>query len=298
MMKNHQQLSILLILSLSILLNSGCKTQADIQRERTVENLNQQVVQSQKSNVSVNMKIQNLEEQIQKLTGMIEDSNFTVTSLKKENSSLKDKLQNIEESQRALNDANKLLNDKLNQQTQYLENVLSTLNQLTQDSDQKKQKKKSDSNELNSKRLIPEAVDLNQKNSQDNHSEDEDADELKISTENGIAKFKANKISESKTIFLKILENKNSKKSAKESALYYLGQIEYKNKNFEDAKIYFSRLFAEYGQSKLLPSTLLLLAKTFLELKEKTEAELTINELKNRFPNSKEYKSASKLKIK
>jgi TolA-binding protein len=48
--------------------------------------------------------------------------------------------------------------------------------------------------------------------------------------------------------------------------------------------------------STYAPSALYNLAKTFMELKSKEEAKLTIDELVSRFPKSKEAAKAQKLK--
>jgi len=254
-----------------ILVNQGCKTQADIQRDRTVETLNQQIVSNQKSNANSNLRLQTIEEQVQKLTGMLDEAQFKNTEGKKEYQVLQEKLATMEENDRKQNEAIRLLSERVAEQTKYLEEVIKSLNTL---SDQKPRAEKK--SEL--------LVGVDSKN--------------EISVQEGIRLYKAKSYDDAKEIFSQLVDNKKTKRKDKERSLQYLGLIEFKKKNFEEAKVYFSRLFSDYPESSYNATGLLFLARSFNELKQKEEAKFTLDELLTRFPNSSEAKEASKLKTK
>lgn len=269
-----------LVLSLVILMAQGCKTQADIQRERTVETLNQQLVQNQKSSANSNLRLQAIEEQVQKLTGLVEETQQRKQESDKENLSLKDKVNMLEENNRKQNEAIRMLAEKVAEQTKYLEDVLKTLNSLSEQKSEPKKETKQKGNDL--------SVGV----------EDKDFDANAGGFQAAVGLYKTKNYEDAKSVFLDLVDDKKTKRKEKEGSLQYLGLIEYKKKNYDEAKVYFSRLFSEYPKSTYNATGLLYLARTFSELKQKAEASMTLEELLTRFPNSKEAKEGAKLKAK
>ncbi len=251
-----------LSLIVCFILVTGCKTQEDIRRDKTVDNINEQLTQTQKSTAGTNTRFQNLEEQVSHLSGTLEEVNHGRTQDQKDLANLKERLALIEETNQKQTEFIKGLNDKLHEQSTYIEQVIKSLNGISEHADKKNTTKDSSD---------------------------------QVTLKNGLVKFKAKDYEAAKSIFEKILENKKLKKKEKAIALHSLGLIEFQNKNFEEAKIYFSRIFTEIPESSLAPSALLNLAKSFLQLKSKDEAKQTIDELVSRYPDSKEAAKAKKL---
>lgn len=270
----------LFMISLLVLTFQGCKTQADIQRERTVETINQQLVQSQKTNANANLRLQAIEEQVQRLTGMVDETQQKRNETDKENVSLKEKVSMLEENNRKQNEAIRMLAEKVAEQTKYLEEVVKTLNNLSEQKPETKKESKNRGNELSV------GVD------------DKDSDANAGGFQAAVGLYKSKNYADAKSIFLDLLEDKKTKRKEKEGSLQYLGLIEYRSKNYEEAKVYFSRLFSEYPKSTYNATGLLYLARTFSELKQKSEAQMTLEELITRFPDSKEAKEGAKLKTK
>ena len=268
-----KRLQLLLILSLVIVL-PACKTQEDIRREKTVENLNEQVAQTQKSTANASSRFVTIEEEMSKLSGKIEESSHNRQQEIKENAFIKERLSNLEETNKKQTEFMKALNEKVQEQSKYIEQVIASLSSLTEQKEQVKKKA--------SQKEVNEGSDS--------------ADE--VSLKNAISKYKSQDLDGSKEMFLTILGNKKTKKKDKESATYYLGMIEYKGKNFEEAKVYFSKLFSENPDSAFGASTLLNLARSFLQLKSKEEAVQSLDELITRYPKSKEAQEGAKLKSK
>lgn len=270
----------LIALSLMILATQGCKTQADIQRERTVETINQQLVQNQKTNANSNLRLQAIEEQVQRLTGLVEDTQQKKNETDKENVSLKDKVSMLEENNRKQNEAIRMLAEKVAEQTKYLEDVVKALNTMSEQKSEPRKEVKQKGNDL--------SVGV----------EDKDSGASAGGFQAAVGLYKAKNYEDAKSIFADLLDDKKTKRKEKEGSLQYLGLIEYRKKNYEEAKVYFSRLFSEYPKSTYNATGLLYLARTFSELKQKNEASMTLDELISRFPDSKEAKEGTKLKAK
>lgn len=252
-----------LIFILSLLILASCKTQEDIRREKTVENINEQLAQTQKSTANASNRFQNLEEQVSRMSGTVEEVAHTRAQDQKEIAALKDRAALLEETTKKQMEIIRALNEKVHEQTKYLEQVTKSLSGMSEQSERKAAPK--------------ETV----------KEEKED-----VTLSNGLQKYKAKNYESAKAILEKLIENKKLKKKDKGAALQALGLIEYKTKNYEEAKIYFSRIFTEMPDSAFAPAALLNLAKTFAKLNSKAEAKQTVEELLSRFPKSKEAKEA------
>ncbi len=268
-----KRLSPVLLLSLVFAL-SACKTQEDIRREKTVESLNEQVAQTQKSTANASARFTAIEEQMNRLQGQLEESSHNKQQEIKDAALLKERLQNLEETNKKQTEAIRSLNDKVQEQSKYIDQVIKSLSVL---SEQKEKEQASASKKKESK---------------------EENSEAPATVKGAISKYKAKDLEGAKVSFQTILDGKKVKKKDKEASYFYLGMIEYKNKNYEEAKVYFSKLFTEFPDSSYAPSTLLNLAKTFAQLKSKEEAAQTLDELLSRFPKSKEASEGAKLKAK
>jgi TolA-binding protein len=266
-----KRLSLLLALSL-LLTFTACKTQEDIRREKTVDNLNEQVAQSQKSTANANARFTAIEEQLAKVTGQLEETNHGKLQDSKENTTLKERIATLEETNKKQNEYLRGLNEKLQEQSKYIEQVIKSLATLMEQKERVEAPKKKESKE--------------------------DSNDEPASVKAGIAKYKAKDFEGAKDDFLAVLQNKKVKKKDKEACYNYLGMIEYKSKKYEEANVYFSKLFSEYPDSAFAASALLNLAKSFIQVKSKEEARQSLDELITRFPKSKEAVEGAKLKAK
>jgi TolA-binding protein len=268
-MKRLQLISLLVIVAAL----SSCKTQEDIRRDKTVESLNEQVAQTAKNNANASSRFTAIEEQLARLQGQVEENGHNKQQDIKDAALLKERISNLEETNKKQNEYIRALNDKLQDQSKYIEQVLKTLTTLTE----QKEKEQAAPKKKESK---------------------EEASDEPATVKGGIAQYKAKDLEGAKETLLTALEAKKVKKKDKEAANYYLGMIEYKSKNYESAKVYFSKLFTENPDSTYAPGALLNLAKTFMQLKSKEEARQSIDELISRFPKSKEAQEGAKLKAK
>lgn len=262
------------VLLLAVLVSlTACKTQEDIRREKTVEVLNEQVAQTQKSTANANARFTALEEQLAKLNGQLEEASHNRQNESKEAASLKERLLSLEETNKKQTEYMKALNEKLQEQSAYIESVNKALASL---SEQKEKEKEQESKKKESKKSESSSDDT--------------------SVKAGIAAYKSSDLEHAEDILSAALDNKKIKKKEKEAALHYLGMIKYKTKNFDEAQVYFSKLISENSESSYAPSALLNLARTFGQLKKKDEALQSVELLLEKFPKSKEAAEGAKFK--
>lgn len=257
-----------LVAILVTLVAFGCKTQEDIRREKTLEVADQQ---TQKLSANTNLRFQALEEKISQLTGQMEEvQHSNEKSVQVEIKALKQKVADLQrdlEQQKALNDA---LAEKMNEQTQYIEQVVKELSRFS------------------GKKTSSPAID----------TVSDDVPKEDITVKNGISKYENKDFDTAKLIFQSLLDNKKTKKKDKEACLNYLGLIEYREKNYQNAKVFFSRIYTDNPQSKYAAASLLYLAKSFAQLNMAEEAKQTLEELESKFPKTKEAQEGEKVKAK
>ncbi len=257
---------------LTLVIFASCKTQEDIRREQTVQNLNTEMQETKKTTASGNSRFQAIEEQLQRMTNQVEESSHNRSQTMKENQALSERLNALEEANKKSAESLQALTEKVNNQSGYIEEVIASLAKLTEKPTSSSSKKKS---------VRPDSV---------------NDEEVPATFDNGLKAFKANDYDQSKIIFMEVAGNKKASKKNREGATHYLGMIELKNKNYDAAKVHFSKVFSDNPNSVFAPMALLNLGKTFKATKSKDEANMTFEELISRFPKSKEATEATKLK--
>tara|TARA_R110002049_G_scaffold258672_3_gene434438 strand:- start:222 stop:968 length:747 start_codon:yes stop_codon:yes gene_type:complete len=235
---------------LSVFVLSGCKTQEEIKREQLVDNLGVQMVQSQKLVADTTVTIQNLEERIGSLNGKLDelDHNSQIQ--------LQTQVDNLNQRITLLEESNKALQAKTEEQSKYLQEVLGTLKNM--------------SNGGGSKKKLSDY-------------------------EQAMQDYGKGRYSTAKPILVKLLSENKIKGSRQARIIHNLGMISYMDKTYDKALVYFSRLFTDHEKSGYNKNGLLFLARTFEKLDQKEQAKQTLNELINRFPKAKQVKTAKEM---
>lgn len=265
----------MLICALMLVTFAGCKTQEDIRREQTVQNLNSEIQETKKTAASGNSRFQAIEEQLQRMTGQVEEANHNRAQSIKDNQQLAERIAALEEANKKSVEYLKALTEKVNNQSGYIEEVIASLAKLSEKPAPSSSKKKA---------VNPDSVSI------------DDHEEVPATFDNGLKAFRAKEYDESKAIFMEVADNKKASKKNREGATHYLGMIELRAKNYDAAKVHFSKVFSDNPNSSFAPMALLNLGKTFTATKSKEEANMTFDELISRFPKSKEATEAAKLK--
>jgi TolA-binding protein len=266
----------LFICTLLLVFVFGCKTQEDIRREQTVYNLNEEVQQTKKTTATGNSRLTEIEERLNNLNGQIEEVNHSKKKSTDENRQLNERITALEESNKKQVEYLKALTEKVNNQSGYIEEVIESLAKIAKSSPQPTQNSKKKKNEV-----IDEGVTI--------------SDDVPATFKNGYEKYQEKDYQTAKDIFLQVSNNKKNNKKNREGSTHFLGMIELKDKNYESAKVYFSKLVSESPTSSYAPAAMLQLGKTFNLLKSNEEATMTFELLISSYPDSKEASEAKKL---
>jgi TolA-binding protein len=250
------------IFSLIILSSSCIKTADQVNREKRVDMMSEQLTDSQTLITDMVSQLKDMQSQLDKMNGRIEEmehkqKQFDPAAVFKlsENFTL---LQSQKESE---NNQLLLIQTELKEQRAFLEKVTASLNNIGQNQTKNpKVKKKSAKEELN------QALSL--------------------------VKNKA--YEEAKPQLLGLLDNQELSAGDVNKALHGLGQIEFNSKNFDQALVYFSKIYTKYPKATLAPSSLLFIGKALQKLGKKDEAKEAFAKLTEDYPSAKESKEAKK----
>ena len=259
----------LLLLFIPLFLLS-CTTSEDIRRDRKIEELDSQLVEAQKLNADMTLKLQEYEEQFKRMMGKIEEVDHSSSQTRNElGKTFSERMKILEEANEVnLKNVSKLqtdinsLNKKINDQDNYIKKVLSSLNKLSKSGNSKKAQKKT-------KKL-------------NNYDQ-------------AMADYKSRKYTAAKPQLEKLLEDKKIKGNKKARVIHNLGMVSYIKKNYTDSLTYFSRLYSEYPKAPYCANGLLYLAKSFLNLKRSDDAKQALNELIAKYPKSRSIKEAKRV---
>ncbi len=114
------------------------------------------------------------------------------------------------------------------------------------------------------------------------------------SYDQAMADYKNNKYKAAKSGMQALLNDKTVTGDRLARIYHNLGMIEFSQKNYQNALVYFSKLFTDFPNASYNPNGLLFLGKSFQELDKKEEAIQAFNELLRKYPKSP---SATKAKV-
>jgi TolA-binding protein len=252
----------LIILTL-LSLQSCLKTTEQLKREQMLDDVQTQVGQSQQSNAELSLQIRDLQEKLAATTGKIEELNYA--------NSENTKFTELENSQNLINQQMKVLtteNEILKKEVQalkkiqaeqadYIKKVLAALNVASGGSTTKP-------TAATTSTLFTEANQL----------------------------FEKSAFKEAKAKYLQTLDENKINAAQKNQVYYNLGFIDYQNKKYNEAIVYFSKIYANYPRSSYAPKALLYIARCFAKLDQKAEAKQSYQELIKNYPDSPQVKYA------
>ena len=248
-----------LIIIASLLTIASCKTQEQIRREKLVNTMSMQLGENQKLSADTIVRIQELEERLNHLQGNIDTKTYEGQEKRQ---SLTERIQALEELQESLNikikeqdDKMTLIQNKLKKQDDLIEEVLSAL-------------KEKGSSAKKTKTLSP--------------------------YEEAMANYKKRNYKLARPQLEKLLEGKLSS-NARPRVIHNLGMISFREKRYDDASTYFSKLFTEHPTSIYNPNGLIHLAKTFKAQGDVEQAKETLNLMLSKFPKHHRVKIAKNL---
>jgi TolA-binding protein len=253
-----------LLLSSSMLLfyAFSCKTAEQIEREQAVERLDTEVKGTLKTNADLVSRIAKLEENLGQVTGQFEEKDYEKRKvLFTEMRKLEAKILILEDSNKSLTESVSKIQASQQEQKQYLEKVLSTLNSMGGSKSSSKSEKKKEQNNS----PYQEAMKL----------------------------YSDGKYAQSKTLLLDLANSEKGNKLAR--VLHNLGMISFMDKKDDEALVYFSKLYSNHPKSDFTPNGLIYMSKTLNRQGKKEEAKAALNEVIKTFPGHKKAKEASDL---
>jgi TolA-binding protein len=264
-MRSSLQIAILLLLP--IILTSCLKTTEQIEREQKVDSLSKELSQSHKTVADLMLQVKELQTKLNGINGQFEEMEYKQSSnqskqideIKKQVSTLTEQLNLIQTENKTLNQKIILIQETLDSQKAFIEKVTQSLGKISEAKTEKEKK-----------------------------SNDED------SFETALGLMKAKKYKKAKDIFLDLIGDKEQPTSIINKSHFQLGLIEFKNQNYDEALVYFSKVYTQYPESSVAPSALFYIGKSFKLMKKNEEANSSFSELIEKFPKAKEVLQAKK----
>ncbi|MFZ4714126.1 MAG: tetratricopeptide repeat protein [Bacteriovoracaceae bacterium] len=266
-MRTSMQLALFALLILS----SAClKTTEQIEREKKVDNLSQELSQSHKTVAELMLQVKDLQSKLNSMNGQFEELDHKQSSnmgkqieeVHKQVTLLQEQVRGVQTENKGLNEKVVQLQENLDSQKAFIEKVTHSLGKMSQVKEEKVEKAK--------------------------------VEETGKTYEDALTLFKEKKIKKAKEIFLNIIDDKSQGAGTINKSHYQLGLIEFKSKKYDEALIHLSKVYTQYPDSSIAPSALLYIGKSFKAMKKDEEANSSFSELMEKYPKAKEATLAKK----
>jgi TolA-binding protein len=249
----------LLLISLSI---SCIKTAEEVQREKRLSSMSEQMKDSQGLLSDMVLQIKDIQGQMNRLNGRVEESehrnkDVNTDSIKKMNESMA----LIKSQQDNLQTQLNAIQNEMKEQRSFIEKVTASLSSHNTSSNagSKVQKK-------NAKNELQEALDL----------------------------IKKNDYAQAKHDLEGLINHPELTPGEQNKVLFGLGKAEYFLRNHEKALAYFSRIYTKFPKASLAAPSLLFIGRCLQKMNKKDEGKQAFQNLIKDYPDSKEAKEAKK----
>jgi len=241
----------LLVMSLALLTLGGClKTAEQVKREQRIDNMSQQLSDSQNIVADLTVMLKNLQSQIDTLSGQIEE---------------------LQQSQKELKAADlKGMSENVNLLKQQVETLQQTQNTQTEELKQQRgfiEKVTEKLGKLNTAAPSPKK-----------NPKDEIAEARKL--------INRKKWDDAKGILDQLIGNNAIPASDMNKGLFCLGEVEYGKKKWEKSLGFLSKIYTKYPKSSLAAPSLLHIGRALEKLGKKDEAAQAFQELRSQYPGS------------
>lgn len=245
----------IVLLSLVLLLAGCLKTAGQVQREQRLENMSQQLSDSQNIVADLTVMLKNLQTQIDQLNGKVEELQHQQSN-NGDTKQMRDQLTQLSAEIKTLAEGQKSQNEEMVQQRAFIEKVTDKLGKMgAQRGDAPTS---NDGAKKKPKEAVAEALSLIKKKK---HAQAREALE-RVDREAELGPADRNKV------------------------WHALGILEQREGKHEKALVYFSKIYTKYPQSSLAPSSLAHIAESLDKLGKKEEAAQAREELRAQYPDS------------
>ncbi len=251
-----------LALCLTILFATSClKTTEQLNREKKFDTMSEQLSDSQNLMSDLLSQMKEMQSQLEKMNGRIEELEFKNKNV--DSAALTKITEDVNLLKSQKESETTQLNEiktQLSEQKTFLEKVTESLAKMGSVKTESKSNKKKSAKE-----------------------------ELKLALD-----LVGRKNSEAKDALLQIIDSPELSAGDANKALHALGKIEFESKNYDQALVYFSKIYSKYPKASLAPSSLLFIGKSLKNLGKKDEAKEAFAKLSEDYPATKESKEAKK----
>jgi TolA-binding protein len=258
-------MKIILLLSLLVVSTSCFKTAEEIKREQQMET---QVNQSSQMVAELTLQLKDLQTKLANATGQIEEvGHHAKTQTEQTTMTFTQTIAQLSEQVKALTEENKqnklkisALEKEVESQKDYIQKVNSTLSKMAGGSSSSKSSKVSaaSSNSL--------------------------ADAHKL--------FEKSKQKEALELYLQLIDSGKLSAANANHAYYNTGLLYFWKKDYDNALIYFSKIYTKYPKSSWAPRSLIQIARSFKAQGKTAEANATYEEFLKNYPKDNLAKEA------
>ncbi len=250
------------ILSLIMLSTACIKTAEQVNREKKLDSISEQVKDSQGLVSEMASMLRDMQGQLDRQTGKIEELEHKVAG-----SDLKQMSENmnlIKTQNEALTAENKEIKDQMSslqnemkEQRDFIEKVTKSLGSMKSTSSTQKKSAKTD-------------------------------------LEKALTLIKEDKYKDARSLLEPIIDHNDLTAGEKNKVMHSLGKVEFYTKNYEQALVYFSKVFTKYPKSSLAPNSLLFIGRSLKSMNKKSEAKEAFEQVKENYAGSADAKLADK----
>ena len=249
-----------LILLISLLMVSSCiKTADQVQREKRMESMSEQMKDSQGLVAEIHGQLKDMQHQLDKMNGRVEELEHRQKQVNPDQFNKMSETLNLMKTQQE-NEATQLqqIQAELKEQRSFIEKVTASL--AAPEAAPKSSKKKSAKSELNS----------------------------------ALEQVTNGKYAPARSTLEELIDHPDLTPGEKNKVLHALGRVEYHTKNYEKALTYFSKVYTKYPKATIAPNCLLYIGRTLKKMGKKDEASEAFAKVSEDYPGSKESEQAKK----
>ena len=248
-----------LILSSLLLAQSCIKTADQVQREKRYEAMSEQMKDSQGLVADMVDSMKDLQSQINKLNGRIEELEHKQKQGNPEDAKMAESMSLIKSQQETQGAQLAQIQNELKEQRAFIEKVTASLSASHHEAPAKS-KKKSAKDQLST----------------------------------GLDLIKSDKFTEAKNVLETLIDHDDLSPGDKNKVLFGLGKVEYYSKNYEKGLVYFSKIYTKFPKASIAPASLLFIGRSLERLGKKDEAKEAFNQVGEQYPGTKEASEAKK----
>jgi TolA-binding protein len=241
-------------------LSTACiKTADQVEREKRIESMNEQMKDSQTLVADLLAQNKSMQTQLNKLNGRLEELEHRQKQVNPENIHRMNETLNVMKSKQDTDSAQLVqIQNEIKEQRAFLEKVTQSL------------------------ASAKEAPKAGKKKS------------AKADLEEGLEYIKHDTYADARTTLEALIDHPDLTPGEKNKVLYGLGKTEYYSGNSDKALVYFSKIYTKFPKASLAPSSLLFIGRSLAKLGKKDEAKEAFLKVIEDYKGSKEANEAKK----